>query len=488
MHRFRSCALALVVALSACATNPATGRRELVFMSAEREAALGREAAAQVAQAMGIVDDPELTAYVAAVGARVARESPRQDIPYRFQIVDMAEPNAFALPGGYVYVSRGLLLLTNSEDELANVLGHEIAHVAARHAATREAASVPVGVLTAIGAIAAGIIGGGQAAQAVGQLGQVAGAGLIASYGRDQEREADLLGQQYAARAGANPVAMSDFLRTLEKATALERKDSRQPSFFDTHPTTPERVTSTASYGATLPVAAKPGVAASRDEFLRKLDGLVVGQNAAEGVVDGSRLLHPALGFGVRFPEAWTVHNGRSAILAAAPERQAALVVEMEAPARTSREAAALFVRQNRLQVAEAGALLLPAGEGFRVLATVASQRGPMAADLTWIPHEGRMYRLTGLSGIDRHRAYQGAFLSVARSFRSLRPEEIRGIQEQRLRIVEARTGETVAQLVARARSSWNATEVSVANALPAGARLTAGRLVKMAVGEPYRP
>ncbi len=488
MHRFRSRVLLVLSMLTACATNPATGRRELVFMSAEREAALGREAAAQVAREMGIVDDPELTAYVAAVGARVVRESPRQDIPYRFQIVDMPEPNAFALPGGYVYVSRGLLLLTNSEDELANVLGHEIAHVAARHAATREAASVPVGVLTAIGAIAAGIIGGGQAAQAVGQLGQVAGAGLIASYGRDQEREADLLGQQYAARAGANPVAMSDFLRTLERATALERKDSRQPTFFDTHPTTPERVASTATHGATLAVAAKPGIAASRNEFLRKLDGLAVGQNAAEGVIDGSRLVHPALGFGLRFPEAWTVRNGRSAVLAAAPEREAAVVLEMDAPARSTRDAAGQFVRSNRLDVAEAGALLLPAGEGFRVLATLQSQRGPMAADLIWIPHDGRIYRLTGLSGASRYRAYQGAFHSVARSFRSLRPEELRGIQEQRLRIVEARAGETPAQFVARTRSSWNATEVAVANALQEGARLAPGQLVKVSIAEPYRP
>ena len=180
MYRFRSGALALLLVVTACAVNPATGRREITFMSNEREAALGREAAAQVAQEMGIVDDPELGAYVAAVGERVARESPRQEVPYRFQIVDIPEPNAFALPGGYVYVSRGLLVIANSEEELANVLGHEIGHVAARHAAQREAAAVPVGVLTAIGAIAAGIIGGGQAAQAVGQLGQTAGAGLIA--------------------------------------------------------------------------------------------------------------------------------------------------------------------------------------------------------------------------------------------------------------------------------------------------------------------
>ena len=487
MYRFRSGALALLLVVTACAVNPATGRREITFMSNEREAALGREAAAQVAQEMGIVDDPELGAYVAAVGERVARESPRQEVPYRFQIVDIPEPNAFALPGGYVYVSRGLLVIANSEEELANVLGHEIGHVAARHAAQREAASVPVGVLTAIGAIAAGIIGGGQAAQAVGQLGQTAGAGLIASYGRDQEREADRLGQDYAAKAGDDPAAMAAFLRTLENATALESGEARQPSFFDTHPSTPERVSAAASFATTLPYAAKPGIARTREEFLRKLDGLVVGQNAEEGVVDGSRLLHPALGFQLRFPEGWKVRNGRSAVMAVAPNREAAVLLELEAPARSPREAAGLFVRQNGLQVIEAGAVQLPATDGFRVLAAVPTQRGPIAADLTWLAWNGRIYRVTGLALGGGYRAYQGAFASVARSFRAIGAQELAGIREQHLRIVSAQAGESLAQLVARTRSSWKADEVAIANALPANVRLQAGQLVKVAVSEPYQ-
>lgn len=487
MQRSRSGVLALLLAVMGCVTNPATGRREITFMSNAREAELGREAAAQVAREMGIVDDPELSAYVAAVGARVARESPRQEVPYRFQIVDIPEPNAFALPGGYVYVSRGLLAITNSEQELANVLGHEIGHVAARHAAQREAASVPVGVLSAIGAIAAGIVAGGQAAQAVGQLGQTAGAGLIASYGRDQEREADRLGQDYAAKAGENPAAMAAFLRTLENATSLEQQDRRQPSFFDTHPSTPERVSAAASFAATLPFVEAPGVARSRDEFLRKLDGLVVGQDLDEGVVDGSRLLHPMLGFQLRFPESWKIHNGRSAVLAVAPNREAALRLELDAPARSPREAASRFVQQSGVQMLEAGAVQLPAADGFRVLAAVPTQRGAVAADLTWIAWDGRIYRVTGLASGSSYRAYQGAFASVARSFRGLGAQELAGLREQRLRVVSALAGESLAQLVARTRSSWSADDVAVANALPAGARLQAGQLVKVAIAEPYQ-
>src|SRR5262245_41044732 len=159
-------------------------------MSTEREVALGRQASQEVEQATGPVQAPQLTPPAAALGPRRAQRSPRRDVSYRFAVADMPEPNAFALPGGYIYVSRGLLAIANSEAELANVIGHEIGHVAARHAAQREVRATGIGVLATLGTIAAAVAGSGEAVQAVGQLGQLAGAGLLASYGRDQEREA----------------------------------------------------------------------------------------------------------------------------------------------------------------------------------------------------------------------------------------------------------------------------------------------------------
>jgi len=482
----RACACLLAAMLAGCAVNPATGRTELVLMSRAQEAQVGREAAAQVAQLMGLVQDPELTAYVGAVGARVARQSPRQDVPYQFQVVDIPEPNAFALPGGYVYVSRGLLAITNSEDELANVLGHEIAHVAARHAAQRQTTSVGVGILSGIGSVAAAAIGGEGAARSVAQLGQTAGAGLIASYGRDQEREADLLGQRYAAGAGADPMAMAEFLGTLERATTLENGQRRQPGFFDTHPSTPERVANSARNARATPFRDAPGVARDRNDFLRRLDGLVVGQSADEGVVDGRRLLHPVLDFQLRFPEGWEIQNGRNAVLGVAPGNEAALVMELEVPARSAREAAAGFVQRNGVEVVEAGEVRLGAGSGFRVLGRIPTDRGPLLADLTWILHGGQAYRLTGLTAKD-FRRWQPAFASITRSFRPLTPDERESIQENVLRVVAARAGETLPQLVRRTGSRWSANEVAVANAIPRDAHLEAGQMVKVAVGVPFR-
>jgi predicted Zn-dependent protease len=208
----RRAALASCLLLLACVTNPVTGREELVLMSPSREAAVGREAAAQVADEMGLVEDAALLAYVRGLGARVAAHSPRKDVSYQFAIANMAETNAFALPGGYIYVSRGLLALARSEDEVANVLAHEVGHVAARHAAQRETQALGVGLLSMLGTLGAAALGGQAAAAVAQQLGQVAGAGLIASYGRDQEREADDVGQRMARAAGFDPGGMVTFL------------------------------------------------------------------------------------------------------------------------------------------------------------------------------------------------------------------------------------------------------------------------------------
>ena len=241
-----ACAVLGVALALACAVNPVTGQREVVLLSEAQEAQLGRESAAQVEEQMGIVDDPAMAGYIRELGARLARHSPRRGVDYRFAIADMGVPNAFALPGGYIYVSRGALVLANTEAELAGVIGHEIGHVAARHSVQRQTRSVGVGLLTLLGVVAAGAAGGEQAAQTVGQLGQVAGAGLIATYGRDQERQADQVGQELAARAGYDPAGVAGFLASLGRETQrLSGGRSRQPSFFDSHPLTDERVATT---------------------------------------------------------------------------------------------------------------------------------------------------------------------------------------------------------------------------------------------------
>src|SRR6185369_17789604 len=185
--------LSCAALLAGCAINPVSGRSELSLISPAREKEIGKEAAKQIEAEMGFIDDKRLADYVSQVGARVAAESPLQGVDYTFHVVDMGEPNAFALPGGYVYVTRGILAVTTSEDELAGVLGHEIGHVAARHAVQRVSRAAPLGVLTGLGAATAGLVSP-TLGEVVGSFGTAANEMLLAPYGRDQEREADRVG------------------------------------------------------------------------------------------------------------------------------------------------------------------------------------------------------------------------------------------------------------------------------------------------------
>jgi predicted Zn-dependent protease len=492
--RIRPVAWLLIVALvaPACARNPVTGRPELVLTSSRREVELGTELAREVEQSIGLVRDPALAEYVAALGARLAARSPRQDVAHHFAIVDMQEPNAFALPGGWVYVSRGLLAIANSEDELAAVLGHEIAHVAARHAVQRETRALPIGILSALGALAGGIVGGEQLARAIGALPQVAGGLLLARYSRDQEREADRVGQSLAAQAGFDPAQMATFFDTLEAESALSARESgrrpRGPGFFDTHPGAPERSRDARERALKLVRAEPAPLAGSRAEFLARLDGLRVAQDPAEGVFRDALFLHPDLDFALRFPEGWQTQNARDAVVALAPGGEAALVLRLEATGDDPGAAAATFARRHQLTLSDLQRVQLDGLPAVRALAGVPTERGAFVADLTFIAHRGLIFRLAGAAPVAGYEAQARTLADAARSFRRLRPEERASFEVQRLRVVRAAPGEHLPELVERARSAWSAERVAVVNALAPERPLAGDERVKVAVPEPYLP
>lgn len=470
-----------------CAVNPVTGRPELMIVSSEQERAQGRQAARQVEQEIGLVDDAELDAYVKQLGARLAVHSPRRDVSYRFAIADMPEANAFALPGGYVYVSRGLLAIANSEAELANVIGHEIGHVAARHSAQRQTQALGLGLASALGATAAGLVGGSGAANAVGALGQVAGAGLIASYGRDQERQSDQVGQKIAADAGFDPAAMASFLTTLTRDSQLRSGAARRPSFLDSHPMTEERVANTARRAPLLPVATAAPIAGTRDAFYARLEGLTIGPNPAQGFFDGDRFLHPVLDFAVDMPAGWQKVNQPRAVVAQAPDQQGVMVVELQEESRPAKRAAIEFARAQEFTLQEGASLRISGMDAYQGATVARGQRGPMPVQFTWISHPRGTFRITALSteGGAKNAASAAA---AARSFRRLSAAERGRIHELRVRIVRARGGESLEALGRRTGNAWTLEETAVANGLAPSDRLSAGRAVKIAVAVPYAP
>jgi predicted Zn-dependent protease len=478
----------LATGLAGCAVNPVTGDREVSLMSPAQEAKLGAEAAAQVAKEIGLVGDPALSAYVQQLGQRLATHSRRPEVNFSFAVADMPEPNAFALPGGYIYVSRGLLALANSEAELANVIGHEIGHVDARHAAQRQTRATGVGIATVLGTILAGVVGGGDAARAASELGQAAGAGLIASYGRDQERQSDEIGQSISALSGWDPAAMSTFLAALERdSTRRAGGQKRRPGYLDSHPALDERVQVTAQRAAGLQVVPAAPVTATRADFLKRIDGLLVGDDPAKGTCRANTFAHIDFDFFLRFPEGWQCQNQAAAVIAAPQSRDALIRLELQGKGTDARAAAQQFAQRNQLSFEAGEDARIGGFPAYRALARAQTQQGQLGLDMTWIVHPTGIFRITGMAPVQRFNAVLKDLRSAGGTFRSLTAEEKKSATETRLRVVKAKAGETLATLSKRTGNAWSLEETSVVNDLNPAATLAAGQLVKIAKAEPYR-
>jgi predicted Zn-dependent protease len=446
----------------------------------------------EVEAALGTMREGPAVDLVRAVGERVAAHSPRREVRYRFFVLDRPEPNAFALPTGQIYVSRGLLALLNTESDLAGVIGHEVAHVAARHVEARERQAVAATVLSALAILAAGVgasdpWSGYLAAPAA----RAAAISAIASFSREQEREADRLGLDYAVASGYDALGLARALRALDQERRLSEGVSPIPRFFDTHPGGPERFAAAASRGETVHSAADE----AGERFLRRLEGLLVGDDPAQGVFRGARFLHAGLDVTLRFPEGWKLANSPSAVVAVAPEGDAAIALEGAGPGPLEARAQSDIVRRevgvaelDRLRVGGAPAIRIVGAAPVGPDAWIPAGEGAEAVDVTWIERGPMIFRVTGRTSQARFRRHTGLFLAAAKSFRRLTDAERAGFRAVRLRLVETHPEESLGALAARTGSEWSAAEIALANGLAKDATLGAPRLLKVARAEPWEP
>ena len=320
MVSLRRTLAALLVALTALTATSGVVLAQDLPAGIEREVEQGRRAHPQiVARYGGAYDDPKLQAYVERVGGRVRGVSELAELPFTFTVLDTPVVNAFAVPGGYVYVTRGILALLNDEAELAGVLGHEIGHVVERHGTERQGRGGLLGMGSVLlGTIAGAYLGGEVGARIGGQLGQVAGQGAVQSYSRGQEYESDKIGVRYLARAGYDPFAMGDALEALESNQELQAQLRGRPGgdnsllggFFSSHPNTPDRVArADARARERLDDAAVRGDARNRAEYLAAIDGMVYGESPAQGFVRGRRFVHPEMRFAFTAPDGFALQN-----------------------------------------------------------------------------------------------------------------------------------------------------------------------------------
>ncbi len=474
-----------VVAASACAVNPVTHRPELAMVSQSTELELGARQAKAIELGMGLVGDGDLVAYVRAVGDRLAASSPRRDVPYAFHVVDTPEPNAFAIPG-HVYLTRGLLALLNDEDELAGVLAHEVGHIAARHAVQRISRALPAGILT-------GVVSGvtGLASPLLGSLfeagGSLATEALLAPYSREQEREADRVGQEIAARAGWDPAALARSLATLERIAALGDEPKRRPSFLDSHPSTPERARNTAAYAGALMRGPAEGIVATRDAFLGRLDGIVIGQGAAQGVFEKTTFLHPDLGFHLRFPSDWKTENGRAHVVGGSPDGTVVVVLTVAAPGNDPMHGVRAFEKDLAqpltARIDRATIDGLPAAH---TAGSAESDGRRVAIELWWIALEGQVFQLTGIAPTRTEAESRPLIAAIAKTFGTLTAAERTRITERRLRLIAARPRESMTAFTLRTGTPWKPELVTVANGLERGSPLPTDHRLKIAKTEPY--
>lgn len=449
-----------------------------------------------LAQYGGEVQDAALRSYIDGIGQRLARQSEQPGARWTFTVLDSPVVNAFALPGGYVYVTRGLIALANDEAELAGVVGHEIGHVTADHSSQRRsrAGLAQIGVF---GATILGAVAGlsGEALRSIGQLGNLAGQGYVASYSRGQEFEADKLGVRYLSRAGYDPRAEADFLRSLQAESTLQSRiaggayNPNRVDFFSSHPATAERVNE-AVRAAEASGVATPGAGAprNREAFLAAISGMTYGDSAEQGFVRGRTFTHPVLRFAFTVPQQFRIQNSAQAVTAAGPNGSGlifdgtrydggsmeAYIARVWAPqiAEQARVGRLSDLRARRIDGLEAASAALPVqtNDGVKVLRMTAIRDG------------GQVYRFLGVQpqgaggiGAEMDRA--------AASFRKLSASEARAQKPYRIVIRTVRAGETVASLARLTPfDELGEARFRVLNGLAEGEGLRAGDKVKVVV------
>lgn len=463
--------------LAGCAVNPATGESDLVFMSENQEIALGRQYHQEVLKQFEPYADQALQDYVQAVGERVATVSHRGNLYYRFTVLDSPDINAFALPGGYIYIHRGLLTYMNSEAELAAVLAHEVAHVTARHAVRRHTSSTLAGIFSTAVAV-----GTGQRAAA--DLANLLGTAVTRGYGREHELEADGLGARYLASGGYDPEAMIEVIGLLkmqqEFADSVARESGDTPSsyhgLFATHPRHDTRLQQVVGQAVLHGGDGRTG----RQEFLAAIDGLEFGDSTRAGVRRGNRFFHKPLDFTLTYPEGWRILNYPSAVIGHTVPKDG--FVQMTLEDLNKRITPVEFIRE-RLGIKElrAGEPLSQAGlEGYTGIAP-GGISGAKLHRVAVIYYNRQAYIFRGWAEKGRgFNELDADFLDSIRSFRPLRTGEERLAESLKLRVQTVRRGDTFGRLARRSRiPNHPEAQLRLLNGLYPDGELRAGARIK---------
>ena len=432
--------VAIAATLVACATNPATGDKEFSLMSEAQEVQLGQEMDGQVRREMGVYDDAELQRYVSDVGMRLARASERPNLPWHFTVVDEPAVNAFALPGGYIYITRGILAFLHDEQQMAGVLGHEIGHVTARHSAQQYTKATSAGLgLTLLSIFV-------PEARPLQGVAETALGVLFLKYGRDDELQADRLGAQYTAKTGWDPRGVAGMLRTLQRLDVASGSNRGVPNWLSTHPAPADRVEKVLAFIQENPIAVgTSGRKTDETTYERHIEGIVFGDSPSDGIVRGNDFLHPDLRLALAFPQGWQIQNSAQQVVAKAPDRENYMLLQLvPKPSGSIQQIAQGTMANAGFRQLEGERATLNGLDAYVGTYQGAIQGlGNVVTVAAHIVHERNVYMFAGFAPPNQFQGVQSQFANSIRSFRELSRSEAANIRPNRVDIHTVRSGET---------------------------------------------
>lgn len=455
-----------------CATNPVTGKSELSLVSESQEIQMGQDEAKQVVSSIGLVADPELQAYVSRIGKELAAHTERPNLPWSYQVVNEPVVNAFALPGGPVFITRGILAHFNSEAEMASVLGHESGHIAARHSVQQISRSELAQLGLGVGSILS---------PTVAKYGGIASAGLsvlFLKFSRDDESQADALGFRYALSDGYDVRAMEDVFNTLER---ISGSDGRVPTWQSTHPSPVNRIADTEARLAKVTIDLNKAKL-NRDVYLRQIDGLTFGDDPRQGFFEGNAFYHPDLRFQIIFPQGWATQNLPDAVLAGSPNKDAIIQLTV-GPQTPPGDAASKFLAQQGMQSSGARALTINGFSAAQGNFTAQTDNGAVEGIVTFLNYAGGSYQILAYTPSGKLSSYDAAFRRTTASFDRLTDQSKLNRQAATIRIVTLPRQMTLNEFYQAYPSTVPVEEIALINGVQKSTVLTRGMLVKQVVG-----
>lgn len=480
MIKIRLFLLAFIISyLLGCASNPVTGEQDFVLMTEDQEIDLGEKYNKQVLQQYRPYDDPELQAYVSKIVEELSANSHRNHLIFHATVLDSPEVNAFALPGGYIYITRGIMAYMNSEAELAGVLGHEIGHVTARHSVKQHSASTVTGLFATVIAATAGVAEAGQAAN-------MAGTALVRGYGRGHELEADRLGAEYLAKTGYDPQEMINVVEILKDQEEFDKKiaeaEGREPrgyhGLFSTHPANDKRLQEV--IGAAN-VYKTDNVREDDGTFLKLTDGMVFGSSEREGVLRNNNFYHKNLGITIAFPEGWQIDNLPTELIATTKSKDAIMQVTLEDL--NKKRSPEDFIKAEFGKDLKAGEKITTESyEGYTGIAMVNTPFGRQDTRIGVVFKDKQVFKfLATAKEPELMDKYDSQFIATISSLRALKPDEAKLAEARRIKVIKAKEGDTFEKYAKSSPlTSYAADQLRLINGLFPDGQPTPGEYVKI--------